>query len=94
MKKLLFLLLVLSGGYLAAQTDGLNYQAVILDPSIQELPGQDISNNILPNQDIELRFTILNENGTADYQEIPDAGHGPNIEQHEIFEKLLRDFLN
>ena len=73
MKKLLFLLLVLSGGYLAAQTDGLNYQAVILDPSIQELPGQDISNNILPNQDIELRFTILNANGTADYQEIQTA---------------------
>ena len=30
----------------------------------------------------------------ADYQEIRNAGHGPNIEQHEIFEKVLRDFLN
>ena len=32
-----------------AQTDGISYQAVILNPNSQELPGVDASGTILPN---------------------------------------------
>ncbi len=53
-----------------AQTDGINYQAVILNPKAQELPGVDATNNILPNHEISIQFTILNNAGGIDYQEI------------------------
>jgi len=52
-----------------AQTDGLSYQAVILNPNTQELPGVDATGNIYPNKNIAIRFTIANDNGTTDYQE-------------------------
>ena len=52
-----------------AQTDGMSYQAVILNPNVIELPGVDASSTILPNTVISIRFTITNENGGVDYQE-------------------------
>ncbi|OFX89190.1 MAG: hypothetical protein A2W99_01650 [Bacteroidetes bacterium GWF2_33_16] len=51
------------------QSQGINYQAVIIDSKSQEIPGKDINDNILPNRDIKIRFTILDANGTIDYQE-------------------------
>ncbi len=39
MKKLLFILLFFIAVNLTAQTDGLSYQAVIINPTVQELPG-------------------------------------------------------
>ena len=56
-----------------AQTDGISYQAVILNPNSQELPGVDASGTILPNTPISIRFTITNENGGVDYQEIQNT---------------------
>ncbi|MCF6307836.1 MAG: hypothetical protein L3J09_07755 [Flavobacteriaceae bacterium] len=52
-----------------AQTDGISYQAVILNPNAQELPGVDASSTILPNTAISIRFTITNDTGSVDYQE-------------------------
>ncbi len=71
MKKLLLILLSF-GMFLPvyAQTDGISYQAVIIDPVIQELPGVDISGNILPNRQVALRFTFYDSNNTIEYQEV------------------------
>ncbi len=71
MRKLLlaFLLSVICSSVMA-QTDGISYQAVIIDPEIQELPGFDISGNILPNRLVAMRFTIYDNNNTVEYQEV------------------------
>ena len=53
-----------------AQTDGLNYQAVIIDPNPEEIPGIDVVGNILPNKEINIRFTIYGATGNTEYQEI------------------------
>lgn len=71
MKRILFtLLLAFTGLNALAQTDGLSYQAVIIDPDVQELPGQNISGNVLPNTDIEMRFTVFDASGNLDYAEV------------------------
>lgn len=64
---LLFVLLKLTG-----QTQGLNYQAVIIDKTAQEIPGRDISGNIMPNHPVMIRFSILDAAGTIEYQEEHD----------------------
>ncbi|GAB5398660.1 MAG: hypothetical protein Aureis2KO_02450 [Aureisphaera sp.] len=56
-----------------AQTDGLHYQAVIIDPNVQELPGNNATGNILPNTDVTLRFTIFNAAGSREYTEIQNT---------------------
>ena len=53
-----------------SQTDGLNYQAVIIDPDPEEIPGIAITGNILPNKEINVRFTIYGNSGNTEYQEI------------------------
>jgi len=71
MKKLYILLVALFVTLTTfAQTDGFSYQAVILNPDSQQLPGVDASGAILPNKDISIRFSILNEYGNVEYQEI------------------------
>jgi hypothetical protein len=52
-----------------AQNQGISYQAVIIDQKPQEIPGTDIEGNIMPNQSLMVRFTILDAAGTLDYQE-------------------------
>jgi hypothetical protein len=69
MKKLLQFLFILCVGTVFAQTDGLSYQAVILNPNVQEIPGADISGSILPNAPVALRFTITGDAG-EEYQEV------------------------
>ena len=54
----------------ASQTDGLSYQAVIIDPNPQELPGVDAVGNILPNTEVLIQFTILDSQNQEEYQEI------------------------
>ncbi len=74
MKKLLLLLLIVAFGYTAyAQTDGLHYQAVIIDPNVQELPGENATGNILPNTDVILRFTIFDATGSQEYTEVQNT---------------------
>ena len=47
---------------LYAQTDGINYQAVILNPDAQQLPGNDADNTVLTEANITMRFTIFDTN--------------------------------
>ena len=54
---------------LSGQTQGINYQAVIIDNTPQEVPGRDITGNIIPNQPVMMRFSILDAAGTIEYQE-------------------------
>jgi cytoskeletal protein CcmA (bactofilin family) len=56
-----------------AQTDGLSYQAIIIDPNPQELPGVDGTNNVLINTDVAFRFTVLNEDGAVEYREVQNT---------------------
>ena len=55
---------------LFAQSQGISYQAVILNPNQQELPGVNATSGVLPNKEISLRFTILNTEGGTDFQEV------------------------
>ena len=68
MKKLLLILVLFVTVGLKAQTDGLSYQAVIVNPTTQELPGVNASGNIFPNKSLSVRFTISNSSG-IEYQE-------------------------
>jgi len=51
-----------------AQTPGFSYQAVILNPEVQSLPGADVEQGLLSESDIAIRFTIENSVGD-EYQE-------------------------
>ncbi|SHL99165.1 hypothetical protein [Flavobacterium xanthum] len=69
-KLLLFMLFLFASSTLMAQTDGMSYQAILLNPKTQEIPGADPGGNILPNKTIKLRFTILKSAGEVLYQEV------------------------
>ncbi|WP_223033897.1 hypothetical protein [Hanstruepera marina] len=53
-----------------SQTDGISYQAVIIDNNPQEIPGVDIPSNNLPNVPLQVQFSIIDNNGSVEYQEI------------------------
>lgn len=65
-----FLLFILFTFSVNAQIDGISYQAVIIDNNPQEIPGVDIPANNLPNASLEVKFTIINNSGVDEYQEI------------------------
>ncbi|MEA2043551.1 MAG: hypothetical protein U9N85_13500 [Bacteroidota bacterium] len=69
MRHYLFTLLLILPLQIIAQQHGISYQAVIISEDEQEIPGQDINGNYLPNEEIAIRFTIYNENGDIEYQE-------------------------
>ena len=70
MKRLLLLLVLLITVFQGfSQTKGISYQAVILNPSPQELPGVNAENNVLANSAVSIQFTIVNASGTEEYQE-------------------------
>ena len=68
-KNLLILFLVFTSWVAYGQQNGLNYQAVILDPNPIEIPGQVISGQPLANGNVWLRFTLVSKEG-IDYEEI------------------------
>ncbi len=68
MKKL-FLLFVLFSSLAFSQTNGFTYQAVILNPLGEELPGYNNSRSPLVNQNICLSFDILNASSQTEYKE-------------------------
>lgn len=71
MKKLfVFAFILFASIKLTAQTDGISYQALILNPKNQEIPGQDASGNIFPNKKLEIRFSIINAVGVVEYTEV------------------------
>ncbi|SNR34187.1 DUF1566 domain-containing protein [Lutibacter flavus] len=70
MKRLLLLMLLIVTVFQGfSQTKGISYQAVILNPNPQELPGQNAQNNILVNSAVSIQFTVVNASGTEEYQE-------------------------
>ncbi|PNQ73641.1 hypothetical protein C1T31_04700 [Hanstruepera neustonica] len=52
-----------------SQTDGISYQAVIIDNNPQEIPGVDVPSNNLPNTPLQVQFSIIDNNGSVEYQE-------------------------
>lgn len=68
-KNLFILFLVFTSWVAYGQQNGLNYQAVILDPNPIEIPGQVISGQPLANGNVWLRFTFVSKEG-IDYEEI------------------------
>jgi hypothetical protein len=68
MKRLL-LLLILVTAFQGFHKQGISYQAVILSPQAQEIPGSDAQGNILANSAVSIQFTIVNAAGSEEYQE-------------------------
>ncbi|MBL0013646.1 MAG: hypothetical protein IPP30_07795 [Flavobacterium sp.] len=63
------------------QTDGMSYQAVILNPNL-EIPGVNDTQNIYPNKPLKVKFTITKEDDSIEYQEIQsstDAWHDQQL---------------
>ena len=71
MKKVLSLTLIfLASLQLFAQTEGISYQAVIIGPNGQEIPGMNAQGNILPKAKVAIRFTILDASNGVEYKEV------------------------
>ncbi len=56
-----------------AQTDGMSYQAVIINNQAQEIPGVNVSGNYLSEGEIAMRFTIYDQFEQVEYQERHEA---------------------
>lgn len=68
MKKTYIVILFLFSLFSKAQ-NGITYQAVILNPKVEELPGADNSRAPLANQNICLQFKIIGRTSNIEYQE-------------------------
>ncbi len=73
MKKSIILFFCLFSMGVFAQTDGFYYQAVIIDQNAQELPGANAEGTILANEEVSLRFSIVDFSGTIEYRELQDV---------------------
>ncbi len=69
MKKIVVTLLLFIGLIGYSQTNGITYQAVILNPSGEQLPGVNNSNAPLANKYICLKFSIIDNNSQSEYIE-------------------------
>lgn len=70
MKKIILAcLLALTVALGVAQTEGISYQAVLVDNNPDEIPGVDVPANSLADQPLSVRFSILDASGTIEYQE-------------------------
>lgn len=76
-KHLVTILLLFSVLLTNAQTDGINYQAVIIDNNPVEIPGVDIPSNNLPNAPLKVRFSIVNDSSQIEYQETHNTETDP-----------------
>ena len=68
MKKVLILFLLITN-YCFSQNSGITYQAVVYNPSGEELPGVDNPYAPLTNRNICLQFGIIDNTGAVEYQE-------------------------
>ena len=85
MKRLiLFIAILFISTNLLAQTEGLSYQAVIINPNTQELPGENVSGNILPNTSLSVRFTITSSAG-IEFQET----HSTTTDQYGMINLMI-----
>jgi hypothetical protein len=69
MKKLILLVILFLSAKSFAQTNGITYQAVILNPSGEQLPGVNNTNAPMVGKDICLRFQFIDEFSNLEYQE-------------------------
>jgi len=70
MKKVLLIVMFMTALFEGfSQTRGISYQAVILSPNAQEIPGVDAQGNILANSAIAIQFTIVDASGSEVFQE-------------------------
>ena len=69
MKKIVVTLLLFIGLIGYSQTNGITYQAVILNPSGEQLPGVNNTNAPLANKYICLKFSIIDQNSQSEYIE-------------------------
>ena len=69
MKKLLLFICVFFSLSMYSQRTGISYQALIIDPNGEQLPGYNNQNSPLVNTAICLEFIILDENNTIEYSE-------------------------
>jgi hypothetical protein len=69
MKKITLLFLLFVSSILYSQTNGITYQALLLDPAGEKVPGVNNANAPLANKDICLRFTIVDAAFKTEYQE-------------------------
>lgn len=63
--------------FVNAQTDGISYQAVIIDNNPQEIPGVDIPANNLPNVPLDVQFSIMDNTNSIEYQETHNTSTDP-----------------
>jgi hypothetical protein len=69
MKKILATLLLFMSIIGYSQTNGITYQAVIMNPSGEQLPGVNNTNAPLANKNICLKFSIIDNNSQSEYIE-------------------------
>ena len=69
MKKILVTLFLFIGLIGYSQTNGITYQAVIMNPSGEQLPGVNNTNAPLANKNICLKFSIIDNNSQSEYIE-------------------------
>jgi hypothetical protein len=69
MKKIYLLLVFLACTIGYSQTNGISYQALILNPNLKKMPGINEANTALANQKICLQFIIKDEQRQLEYQE-------------------------
>ncbi|MEL1241379.1 beta strand repeat-containing protein [Flavobacterium flavipallidum] len=69
MKKIITLFILFVATQIFAQTNGITYQAVILNPKGEQLPGVNNSNSPLLNKDICMVFKFVDEFSNVEYQE-------------------------
>ena len=70
MKKYIYLFAFIFSGLIHSQSSGITYQAVIYNPSGEELPGQNNMSAPLTEQDICLRFNFIDSSSGLEYQEV------------------------
>jgi hypothetical protein len=84
MKKI-FLLVVLLVSLIGYSQNGISYQALILNPAGEELPGVNNSNAPLSNKLICLKFSILDSNARIEYLET----HTVTTDAHGIVNLII-----
>lgn len=73
MKKYVYTITFLLSSFLYSQTNGIAYQAVIVRPNVQTLPGAQISSSPLINTEICLRFSFKDVLDELEYEEVIQA---------------------
>ncbi|MCK8142446.1 hypothetical protein MW871_11135 [Flavobacterium sp. I-SCBP12n] len=73
MKKIYLILVFIVSTIAHSQTNGISYQALILNPNAQKMPGINPPNTALINQSVCLQFSIEDETQQLEYKETISA---------------------